>query len=679
MPKISPAFFLILTVLVNGFFCMAIAITAASPPSLGILLGVLTLGCGLLCALTSWLPGGRVEQGFWLFGVLPLIAAASVYFLLVSESLNPAFQGNLSAASVLLFVLGTVLPTGWVLWQRWQRWQSSAIALRSGLLAAVESEAIARQQQSLHYAVQRYLVREPLTEELPRLWDVEVKIGKHPRRKLAPEQGILEGLQGAAPRQAGVEALNALGVRADPETGVLEIGAIAGIVLILGAPGSGKTSTLLELAQELCDRARHNELEPVPVVLDLAHWPNQLPLLTWIEEEVCHKYNVHRKLVRELLADDRLLPLLDGLDELENTQQEHCLTEIAQSKRQNGQVLPLVLCTRMDTYQQRQTRLRLYAAVAVQPLKKQQIERYLLASRSRELLENLQTDPTLFRLAKTPLFLNLMTVAYEEILIHSWKRLKTREERQRYVFNAYIRRQLSRDMEKPIYSRKTEPPAEQTKQWLRGLAGVMSESNQRILSPDALPELRLQPTPEQLKYPLALVLLFILLYAGLFTLIYGWEVGGIYGIFFAIIALSCGGIIVLKAPDIELSTTSPRLLWQSAIVSVTCCLLGFLSFQFIGAILSAVTPTGGWVMYLLSVLFFMGATAPIFGLICGLITAIPWMKHLLLRVILWRRGEIPWNYSRFLEYVSQRLFLQRVGWQQYRFLHELLRDRLGES
>lgn len=679
MPKISPAFFLILTVLVNGFFCMAIAITAASPPSLGILLGVLTLGCGLLCALTCWLPGGRVEPGFWLFGILPLIAAVSVYFLFVSESLNPAFPANLSAASVLLLALGTGLPTVLILWQRWQGWQSSPIAGRSGLLAAVESEAIARQQQSLHYAVHRYLVREPLTEDIPRLWDVEVKIGKHPKRKLAAEQRILEGLQFVVPREEGVEVLNALGVRADPEMGSLEVGAIAGIVLILGAPGAGKTSTLLELAQELCDRARHNELEPVPVVLDLAHWPDQLPLMPWIEEEVCAKYNVNRKLVRELLVDDRLLPLLDGLDELDGDRQEHCLKEISQAKRQNGQALPLALCTRMDTYQRRETRLRLYAAVGVQPLKKQQIERYLLASRSRELWENLQTDSTLFRLTKTPLFLNLMTVAYEEILIHSWKRLKTRDERQRYVFNAYIRRQLSRDMEKPIYSRKTEPNAEQTKLWLRWLAGVIGEGNYRIFSPESLPALRLEPTRKQLQYPLALSLLFILLYAGLFTLIYGWEVGGIYGIFFAIIALSCGGIIVLKAPDIKLKTTSPRRLWQSAIASVSCCLLGFLSFQLIGAILSAVTPTGGWVMYLLSVLFFIGATAPIFGLICGLITAIPWMKHLIVRLILWRRGDIPWNYSRFLEYASQRLFLQRVGWQQYRFLHELLRDRLGES
>ncbi|MCT7973611.1 NACHT domain-containing protein [Laspinema olomoucense] len=679
MPKISPAFILILTVLVNGFFCMAIAITAASPPSLGILLGVLTLGCGLLCALTCWLPGGRVERGFWLFGVLPLIAAVSVYFLLVSESLNPAFQGNLSAASVFLWALGTGLPTVLSIWQRWQGWQSSPIAQRSALLAAVESEAIARQQQSLHYAVHRYLVREPLTEDIPRLWDVEVKIGKHPRRKIEAEQRILEGLKVAAPQQAGIEALNAVGVRADPETGALEVGAIAGIVLILGAPGSGKTTTLLELAGDLCDRARQKELEPVPVVLDLAHWRDQTPLLTWIEEEVCRKYNVNPKLVRELLSEDRLLPLLDGLDELEGERQEHCLKEIAQSRRQNGQALPLVLCTRMDTYQLRQTRLRLYAAVGVQPLTMNQIERYLLASRSRELWENLQTDPTLFRLAKTPLFLNLMTVAYEEILIHSWKRLKTRDERQRYVFNAYIRRQLSREMEKPIYSRKAEPPAEQTKLWLRWLSGVMGEGNQRIFSPASLPALRLQPTGKQLQYPLALLGLFIILYAGLFALIYGWEVGGIYGILFGIIALSCGGIIALKASDIELTTTSPRTLWQSAIASVSCCLLGFLSFQLIGAILSAVTPSGGWVMYLLSVLFFMGATAPILGLVAGLITGIPWMKHLIVRLILWRRGDIPWNYSRFLEYVSQRLFLQRVGWQQYRFIHELLRDRLSES
>ncbi len=679
MPKISPAFILILTVLVNGFFCMAIAITAASIPSLGILLGVLTLGCGLLCALTCWLPGPRVERGLWLFGLFPLIAGVSVYFLLVSESLDPNFRGNLSPASVLLFVLGTGLPTVLILWQRWQRWQTSVIVGRSELLAAVRSEVIARQQQSLHYAVHRYLVREPLTEDMPRLWDVEVKIGKQPRQTLRREQRILEGLKLAAPPKDGVEALNALGVRADLETGSLQMGAIAGIVLILGAPGAGKTTTLLELGGELCDRAGQNELEPVPVVLDLAHWPDYRPFLTWLEDEVCIKYNVKRNLVAELLADERLLPLLDGLDELEGDQQEHCLKEISQLRRQNGQPMPLVLCTRMDTYQLRQTRLRLYAAVGLQPLKMNQIETYLLASRSRELWENLQTDQTLLGLAKTPLFLNLMTVAYEEILIHSWKRLKTRDERQRYVFNAYIRRQLSREMEIPVYSRKAEPNAEQTKVWLRGLARIMGDRSQRIFSPESLPGLRLQPTRDQLLYPLSLLLLFIGLYAGLFALIYGWEVGGIYGILFAIIALSCGGIIALKTPDIELKTTSPRHLWQSAIVSIICCLLGFLSFQLIGAILSAVNPSGGVLMYLLSILFFIGATAPILGLIVGLITGIPWMNHLIVHLIFWRKGDIPWNYSRFLEYVSQRLFLQRVGWQQYRFIHELLRDRLSES
>ncbi|MCY7272686.1 MAG: hypothetical protein LH702_02795 [Phormidesmis sp. CAN_BIN44] len=38
---------------------------------------------------------------------------------------------------------------------------------------------------------------------------------------------------------------------------------------------------------------------------------------------------------------------------------------------------------------------------------------------------------------------------------------------------------------------------------------------------------------------------------------------------------------------------------------------------------------------------------------------------------------IPWNYARFLNYATDRMFLQRVG-GRYRFIHKLLQDHFAK-
>jgi len=45
-----------------------------------------------------------------------------------------------------------------------------------------------------------------------------------------------------------------------------------GGLLILGAPGSGKTTILLELARELLDLAQNEETHPIPVYFNLSSW-----------------------------------------------------------------------------------------------------------------------------------------------------------------------------------------------------------------------------------------------------------------------------------------------------------------------------------------------------------------------------------------------------------------------
>jgi predicted NACHT family NTPase len=51
-----------------------------------------------------------------------------------------------------------------------------------------------------------------------------------------------------------------------------------GSLLILGAPGAGKTTTLLQLVTSLVQRAELDDRQPVPVVLSLATWLDDQPL-----------------------------------------------------------------------------------------------------------------------------------------------------------------------------------------------------------------------------------------------------------------------------------------------------------------------------------------------------------------------------------------------------------------
>jgi hypothetical protein len=66
------------------------------------------------------------------------------------------------------------------------------------------------------------------------------------------------------------------------------------------------------------------------------------------------------------------------------------------------------------------------------------------------------------------------------------------------------------------------------------------------------------------------------------------------------------------------------------------------------------------------------------GTLFGLLneSGIVCIQHFILRLILCHKGYIPWNYARFLNYCTERLFLQRVG-GRYRFIHRLLQEHFA--
>jgi hypothetical protein len=199
-----------------------------------------------------------------------------------------------------------------------------------------------------------------------------------------------------------------------PGTSILDIyNEAEGELLVLGAPGAGKSTLLLDLAQRLVARAQTNGLHLLPVILRLSSWAIRQPELSeWIVEQVSQIYNVPQELCERWGKQGRLLPLLDGLDEIQDAALPACMAAINSYHRTS--LTPLVVCSRQSEYEAQRERLALLSAVIVQPLSNAQIEDYLqVAGPSFASVQAaLHQQQALWRLATTPLMLSVLLLTY---------------------------------------------------------------------------------------------------------------------------------------------------------------------------------------------------------------------------------------------------------------------------
>lgn len=92
-------------------------------------------------------------------------------------------------------------------------------------------------------------------------------------------------------------------------------------MVILGDPGMGKTTLALLLLRELLEHAQPGD--PVPVLLSMSGWdPDKESLSEWLARRLAEDYPALRATVfgpnaaRSLVTRRKILPVLDGLDEL---------------------------------------------------------------------------------------------------------------------------------------------------------------------------------------------------------------------------------------------------------------------------------------------------------------------------------------------------------------------------
>ncbi|NET36109.1 MAG: NACHT domain-containing protein, partial [Cyanothece sp. SIO1E1] len=319
------------------------------------------------------------------------------------------------------------------------------------LLDEVKSEVQGRLASSLHNTALINILKEEQTQQVKRIWDVEVKIGQQSSSQLDAETNVID---------------------------VFDQVQTAGKLLILGAPGAGKTTTMLELAAELITRAEQTISEPLPVLFSLSAWKNDRQTIAqWLVAELKSKYGVRETLGQEWLENHQLLPLLDGLDELEPRRHQSCIQSINQFQ-QDYRPEHLVVCCRRSDYENCQSKLQLNGAIYLHPLTEEKIHEYLIGAENPELWQSINADPALLVLARSPLLLSIMTLARQEISMQEWQNLDSVGERRQYLLNAYANRMLTREIHHQWYAPGQEPSSKQTQDWLVWLAGKLKENAQ---------------------------------------------------------------------------------------------------------------------------------------------------------------------------------------------------------
>ncbi len=620
------------------------------------------------------------------------------------------------------------------------------------LLKEVRKRVEARLAGQLHHAVRLNLQKE-LQPKQVRPWTMEVKVAiEQPHQLLSPDTTIEQVFDRCSGR-----------------------------LLILGEPGAGKTTSLLDLTLALVMRAEADSQERVPVIVDLSDWQptppqtnsvwNKIPIgfpwvarkgseteilpvwsiADWLVVKVQETYGFPPKKIEKLLAKRRLIPLLDGLDKVRPEYQQDCVRAIEQWLRSDLRPREVAVCCRREQYEAYSEKLELDAggAVYLQDLTDEQIQIFLNDANRSELWASLAADDNLLELIRRPLLLSMAVLAYGEIDRTQWQQTTSAGDRINLLLDAYVQRMLTQDIPSRAYWKGKIPRIEQSQKWLEILALQLLQDSET----DFLIE---KMQPRWLSTPLQkwLYILALGLFGGLLS-----GFGGIYisiqiGIGFALCGLfllwtelylidehdlikpmglmkfsplrvfkqelwselwsSYNWIIILAPIAFILLNIKNGLINTlfSFIAWATCCLLFgvfFLSSQvqlnysnlpnqgirnaiynipftiliyFFPLIAYPYILSSFYLKKLLDFKIFLSIALPnslllasLTGFVLGggLVAA----RHFILRLILIYADSIPNNYDCFVNYMTERLLLQRVG-GRYRFVHDLLRQTLAQ-
>jgi len=174
-----------------------------------------------------------------------------------------------------------------------------------GGVPKITIEQALRNRQAMIRKVRYSWIDGVLHKSLYRVACLELKMQEQPQAAAHPWETIVQE-QGREPRVMG-----------PTESMVTVFDDLGRSLLILGKPGTGKTTMLLELAEKLLERAERDIGHPIPVVFNLSTWAvERRALADWLVDELNQRYRVPLKQAEMWVGGGQVLPLLDGLDEV---------------------------------------------------------------------------------------------------------------------------------------------------------------------------------------------------------------------------------------------------------------------------------------------------------------------------------------------------------------------------
>lgn len=209
-----------------------------------------------------------------------------------------------------------------------------------------------------------------------------------------------------------------------------------GWLAVLGEPGSGKSMLVLRL---LLDLVEHRTVaDPVPVFVPLASWnPDAQPLTDWLEHQLGAAYGLagpgddgRRSRMAALLADRRVLPILDGLDEMPPVVARKAIRALNTAFDRPGRPLLLVLTCRTAQYEaivhgpgQPWNPVASAAAIELRPLDLAEVAGYLSGGGHDARWDGViaalaDPDSVLAKVLSVPLFASLASAVYNELPQH---------------------------------------------------------------------------------------------------------------------------------------------------------------------------------------------------------------------------------------------------------------------
>jgi len=336
--------------------------------------------------------------------------------------------------------------------------------------------------------------------------------------------------------------------------------AASNLLLILGAPGSGKTITLLQLLEELLQQARQDGSAPIPLLFNLSSFATfardkKADLGDWLAEQAYNQYRLKRQTTREELQQGRFVLLLDGLDEVtaEDGRREQCVLAINDFM----QTAPcgLVVCSRIGDYQALHSQLAVGQALVLQPLGNRQIEAFIAQQDSVHragMQAAIAADWQLQEALRSPLLLNLYPRAFPAMAVVSQtnRMVEMVETRRQALFAAYVETVFdesiaSARLVESLKLNQSTYPKEKCVDWVRFLANRMQQVGTSLFYVEELQPTWLLPNLVNSYRGLYGLInglingLIFLLINGLFLLLMNWYILGLSNV---LVAGLCSGI-----------------------------------------------------------------------------------------------------------------------------------------